>query len=117
MEVERFYVDDREVEQSEFERELENAHNEAFEQQYDDYFDTIYDEPVVIAGYEFSASYALKTLDPLAYRQMLLEDASNAFTELLDEVYRQVEWDEEYNGTSFRYEWSDGEDEEEPLAE
>lgn len=111
MEIETFYIDGREVDQSEFEAELRDAFEERFEEDYAEYFDECYSQ-VEIMGLTFKASKIVSELDPLAYRTTMLDDADSEFRDYIDEVYRNTSWEETINNTEFRYEWELTEDEE-----
>ena len=58
---------------------------------YDDYLDEMYPE-TTIAGCNYSTSYALKEIDPIAYRCGLSDYASELFDEIEEE---EIEEDEE----------------------
>ena len=68
---------------------------------YDAELDELYDE-VNICGYTYDASYALKEIDPTAYRCGLADWRSEKFSELCDDLLEQLEnleeGDEDYIG-------------------
>lgn len=112
MEIEKFYIDDEEVEQREFERQLQDAYTADFELNYASYFDECHEE-VEVAGHLLKASEILSACDPTAYRCHMLDDADFTFKDYLYNVYRNVSWEEELNGKTFRYDWRDEEEESE----
>lgn len=58
---------------------------------YDEYLDEMYSE-TTIAGCNYSTSYALKEIDPIAYRCGLSDYASELFDEIEEE---EIEEDDE----------------------
>lgn len=61
------------------------------ENQYDELLDEMYGD-VLICGYVFSSSRALKELDPIAYRCGLLD-----FEDMLDQEYEEDCLDEDFD--------------------
>lgn len=85
--VEKFYVDDEEVEEEEFWSRLEEEVDYECEENFNDYLDEI-EEEVEIFGETFSASSILEEMSPTTYRCMLVDYQSEKFDEYKDEVQR-----------------------------
>ena len=85
--VEKFYVDDEEVEEEEFWSRLEEEVGYECEDNFNDYLDEI-EEEVEIFGETFSASSILEEMSPTTYRCMLVDYQSEKFDEYKDEVER-----------------------------
>jgi hypothetical protein len=49
---------------------------------FEDFMDSVYDEPVTICGYEYSQAEALKAVDPIAYRCAQADYCSEYFIEI-----------------------------------
>jgi len=60
------------------------------EREYDDMLDEVYEEPN-ICGMYYNPSYALKEVDPTAYRCGLADWRYEKYTEMRDELIEQVE--------------------------
>ena len=77
---------------------LEEAENYISEEYapnlYDDYLDEMYPE-TTIAGFNYSTSYALKEIDPIAYRCGLSDYASELFDEIEEEEEDEEDEEEE----------------------
>ena len=102
----RYYVNDKEVSESEFREELESSVRANVEEHYDDMLDDAYDE-IRIGVCTFTASQILRECDPIAYR-CGIDDFVNA--DLEDALYNfEGEYEDTIYGDDFRTE--EGEEE------
>ena len=77
------------------ERELDDYIVEEYAPEiYDEYLDEMYPE-TTISGHNYSTSYALKEIDPIAYRCGLSDYASELFCEIEEEEEEEDEEEEE----------------------
>lgn len=106
----KYFIDDEEVEESEFYERLEEETNDDCETNFDDYLDEC-EEEVEIFGTSFRASQILYEMDYTMYRCMLVDYQSEKLDENKDELdmYGYVE----VNGYSFEIKEEDEEEEEE----
>lgn len=88
----KYYIDEEEVEESEFMRALEEDVRERVEADYDDLLDDGYEE-VRIGNCAFSASQILKNCDPIAYKLGIDDFVSSEFEDAAHDVNRYGSYD------------------------
>lgn len=103
----KYFIDNVEVDESKFERELTEAVYEGTD--YDEVLDEI-EGDVVVAGLTFSASQIIYELDETAYRTMKNDYVDGVVRDLMYDLDDDTEL--EYKGKTFTTK-SDDEDEEE----
>lgn len=106
----KYFIDDEEVTESEFEERLETETDYAAETNYDDILDESYDE-IKIGSCTFTPSQVLLNCDPTAYR-CGISDYQNSLYE--DSMYDLEDGQEvEINKITFRIDEEDDEEDEE----
>lgn len=105
----KYFIDDEEVTESEFESRLETETNYAAETNYDDMLDESYDE-IKIGSFTFTPSQVLLNCDPTAYRCGISDYQSSLYEDSMHDLEDGQEV--EINNITFRIDEEDEEDEE-----
>lgn len=99
--MKKYFIDEREVNEDEFDLTLEQEVDDYVEQSYDELLDDIY-EPYKFGSFEICASEILSKCDPIAYRCGMSDEQSYQLEELQSELERYGECS--VNGVEFKIE-------------
>lgn len=104
----KYYINDEEITQDDFEQRLEDDVNEECENGYDDMLDDCCGD-VVIGTLTYSPSYVLSVVDPIAYRCGLSEYVDSILSDYQYELERDNECT--VNGNDYKIEELEEEEE------
>ena len=108
--MKKYFIDNEEVEQQEFERQLEDEVTDYVENNYDDILDEIY-PPYSFGSFEIYASEILSRCDPITYRCGMRDEVSYRLDDFKNELDSYNECN--VNGVEFRVEENDEGEEQE----
>lgn len=83
----KYFINEKEVNENEFNEKLDNAIETYIDNHYDDMLDEDF-EPLKIYGATYNVSNILKKIDPINYNCLMLDYTNNVYSDAADDLER-----------------------------